>query len=116
VRGDPPADLPAPGTSAAARPRPAPAGGRVDVAQLAGVAAAAFLEDVEHELAVWDDVKQYVESYLKPLLFAAISGVASGAQADISTLAQIIDADRGTVRKHLARYLERFGGGATRGT
>ena len=81
-----------------------------DLARIAGIAAEAFRADAGHEVSGWDDVKQYVESYLKPLIFAALSGVAQGvgADADIASLAHLIDADRGTVRKHLARFLERF--------
>jgi DNA-binding NtrC family response regulator len=98
-----------------ASPPPAPVdvaarGGDLDAARLARLAAEAFRADLGHDLARWDDVKQYVESYLKPLLFAALSGVGAGGaeNADIAALAHAIDADRGTVRKHLMRYLDRF--------
>ena len=101
---------------ASSQPTPPPPAPRVpippstDLAKLAGIAAEAFRTDAGHEVSGWDDVKQYVESYLKPLIFAALSGVArgTGADADIASLAHLIDADRGTVRKHLARFLERF--------
>ena len=90
--------------------RKSPKSSKTDLAKLAGIAAEAFRADAGHEVNGWDDVKQYVESYLKPLIFAALSGVAqgAGADADIASLAHLIDADRGTVRKHLARFLERF--------
>jgi hypothetical protein len=52
-----------------------------------------------------------VERYLKPLLFAVICGASAletREAASINTLAQAIDADRGTVLKHLNRYFDRF--------
>jgi len=99
-----------PQPAAPAPQRQAPMPPSTDLAKLAGIAAEAFRTDAGHEVSGWDDVKQYVESYLKPLIFAALSGIAQGpnADADIASLAHLIDADRGTVRKHLARFLERF--------
>jgi DNA-binding NtrC family response regulator len=83
----------------------------LDVAGLAGQAAQYFIADHGHDLRRWDDVKECVEHYLKPLLFAELSGArALGRREDaaIPALADAIDADRGTVLKHLNRYFERF--------
>ncbi len=60
----------------------------------------------------WDEVKELIEKYLKPLLFAhlaAIEATTSRADVDVQWLARRLDADRGTVQKQLARFLERFG-------
>jgi len=98
-------------------PRTAPPAARpatvesFDLAQLAGEAARHFVADYGHDLHCWDDVKECVERYLKPLLFAELSGARSLARredATIPALAEAIDADRGTVLKHLDRYFERF--------
>jgi hypothetical protein len=102
----PPAGVSPPPAAEAAR------GDGLDLARLARIAAEAFRADLGHDLARWDDVKQYIESYLKPLLFAALTGVGGGGRdPDIAALAHALDADRGTVRKHLARFLERFAAG-----
>jgi hypothetical protein len=87
---------------------PAPA---LDLARLAHDAARHFATDYGHDLQRWDDVKECVERYLKPLLFAELSGASALARredAAIPALADAIDADRGTVLKHLNRYFERF--------
>jgi DNA-binding NtrC family response regulator len=101
-----------PGSASVSTP-PVAAGNTVDLARLATAAAAAFQADEAHGLVYWDDVKQYIESYLKPLLFAALSGATTAGHhdgAEIAALAAVIRADRGTVRKHLGRFLERFSG------
>jgi len=98
-------------------PRPAaPAaplrhGGSLDVARLAGEAVRHFVSDYGHDLRCWDDVKECIERYLKPLLFAELSGASAlerREDATIPSLADAIDADRGTVLKQLGRYFERF--------
>ena len=100
-------------------PRPAaPAspprqGGALDVARLAGEAVRHFVTDYGHDLRCWDDVKECIERYLKPLLFAELSGASTlerREDATIPSLADAIDADRGTVLKQLGRYFERFRG------
>jgi DNA-binding NtrC family response regulator len=61
----------------------------------------------------WDDVKEYLEKYLKPLLFAQLAGLDGMAprdQVDVQQLARRVDADRGTVLKQLARFFECYGG------
>lgn len=91
--------------------RPAAPGDGLDVAGIAGEAAQHFIADHGHDLRRWDDVKECVERYLKPLLFAELSGARSlGRREDaaIPALADAIDADRGTVLKQLTRYFERF--------
>jgi DNA-binding NtrC family response regulator len=75
-------------------------------------AASAFAEDhAQATPKTWDDVKDYIESYLKPLLFAHLSGseeLRSKSELDLRTIAQRVDADRGTAVKQITRYLERF--------
>jgi len=91
---------------AASAPHEAPA-----VSRLAGEAVRHFVADHGHDLRRWDDVKECLERYLKPLLFAEMSGaglLARREDAAIPALAGAIDADRGTVIKHLNRYFERF--------
>jgi DNA-binding NtrC family response regulator len=81
------------------------------LAELAEQARDAFMQDYEHGVACWDDVKQYLERYLKPLLFARLSGadrLDAAASIDIGAMAAAIDADRGTVKKQLERFVERF--------
>jgi DNA-binding NtrC family response regulator len=82
-----------------------------DLASVARRAMESFHEDYGHDLARWDDVKECLERYLKPLLFAQLTKVTDLAHkedAEIGPLAQAIDADRGTVVKQLTRYFERF--------
>jgi len=98
-------------TPLAAPPSPAPVSDALDLARLAGDAAQHFQADHGHDLRRWDDVKECIERYLKPLLFAELSGARGlerRADAVIPALADAIDADRGTVLKHLNRYFERF--------
>jgi DNA-binding NtrC family response regulator len=100
----------APPASAAA-PAPAAATPALDIARLAGEAFQQFTADYGQGLRRWDHVKEYVERYLKPLLFAELSGASKLARREdavIPALASEIDADRGTVLKHLQRYFERF--------
>jgi transcriptional regulator with GAF, ATPase, and Fis domain len=91
---------------------PPPSNGRgVDVALLAGEAAQQYVADCGHGLTRWDDVKECIERYLKPLLFAEMTGahaLTKREDAVIPALAGAIDADRGTAVKHLNRYFERF--------
>lgn len=81
-------------------------------AQLAATAVEYFVADYGRgPPRTWDDVKDYVEKYLKPLLFAHLGELgpdATRAELDIQALARRLEADRGTVNKQLARYLERF--------
>jgi DNA-binding NtrC family response regulator len=97
----------APAVAAAA----AVASGSLDIARLAGEAVRHFVSDYGHDLRCWDDVKECIERYLKPLLFAELSGARGldrREDAAIPALAEAIDADRGTVLKQLGRYFERF--------
>ena len=91
----------------------APSGNSDGWAQLAATAAEAFAADYQAATpATWDEVKEYVEKYFKPLVFARLGGieaVADRAGVDHNALAKRIDADRGTVHKQLTRYFERFG-------
>jgi hypothetical protein len=59
----------------------------------------------------WDDVKGYVEKYLKPLIFAHLTGAARDLRGkhDIRALADAVESDRGTAQKQIERYVERFG-------
>ncbi|HSR95542.1 MAG TPA: sigma 54-interacting transcriptional regulator [Kofleriaceae bacterium] len=97
--------------SRSSSPPPSIAGHGVDVALLAGEAAQQFVADSGHGLVRWDDVKECIERYLKPLLFAEMTGahaLEKREHAVIPALAGAIDADRGTAVKHLNRYFERF--------
>jgi hypothetical protein len=73
----------------------------------------AFSEDNQKAAETWDDVKAYVEKYLKPLLFAHLSRADSdpAARGNVQLLADRLDSDRGTAAKQLARWLERFARG-----
>jgi DNA-binding NtrC family response regulator len=94
------------------RPCAVAPGGERDWSSLWDRAASAFAEDhAESMPQTWDDVKDYIESYLKPLLFAHLSGsehLQSRSDLDLRTIAQRMDADRGTAVKQITRYLERF--------
>jgi DNA-binding NtrC family response regulator len=97
--------------SAPAAAAPAAATPALDIARLAGEAFQQFSADYGQGLRRWDHVKEYVERYLKPMLFAELSGASKLARREdavIPALASEIDADRGTVLKHLQRYFERF--------
>jgi DNA-binding NtrC family response regulator len=92
----------------AVAPRP---GAKLDLPRIAEEAAASFAVDAEHDIQSWDDVKECFERYLKPLVFAELSGASAldrREAAAIPALADAIDADRGTVLKQLNRYFERF--------
>jgi DNA-binding NtrC family response regulator len=85
----------------------------LDWLDVARAAAQAFREDRDKPApSTWDDVKEFVEKYLKPVLFARLSGLDGQARADLDVprLAARLDADRGTALKQLNRYFERFGG------
>jgi DNA-binding NtrC family response regulator len=75
-------------------------------------AAAAFAEDHGDVMPrSWDDVKDYIESYLKPLMFARLSGteqLKSRSGLDLKEVSSRVDADRGTAAKQVQRYLDRF--------
>ncbi|HZS42147.1 MAG TPA: sigma 54-interacting transcriptional regulator [Polyangia bacterium] len=92
---------------------PADAGDRrIDWLALAERAAGAFGEDHE-QLAprTWDEVKDFVEGYLKPLLFAWLSGAdqLSGRDGvDLRAAAERVRADRGTAAKQIDRFFVRF--------
>lgn len=84
--------------------------------ELAKQAVAAFQEDRAHPPVSWDDQKECNEKYLKPLLFAHMSGVAEqSSPADSEALVALssrvaakVGADRGTALKQLTRYYRRF--------
>jgi DNA-binding NtrC family response regulator len=86
--------------------------GADDWQALAATAVQAFAED--HEGAAphaWDEVKDLIENYLKPLLFARLSGadrLASREAVELKAAAESVRADRGTAGKQLQRYFERF--------
>jgi DNA-binding NtrC family response regulator len=94
------------------RPSTSPRSGQeVDPGHFARSALDCFRDDIGHGLQCWDDLKEYVERYLKPILFAEMTGasaLASRRDAQIPALASAIAADRGTAQKHLNRYFERF--------
>jgi DNA-binding NtrC family response regulator len=94
------------------RPATTPVTAEPGWAELAIHAADAFRSDFNVTApATWDDVKDYIEKYFKPLLFATLSGAAESpgrAELDIAAVAAVLDADRGTAIKHVNRYFERF--------
>ena len=85
---------------------------RSDWASLWERAALAFSED--HASATphsWDDVKDFIEGYLKPLMFAHLSRAdtsRSRDELDLRAIAERVQADRGTAAKQLDRFLDRF--------
>ncbi len=89
-----------------------------DWSSLASRATQAYIEDRGQAPLTWDDQKEWNEKYFKPLLFFHMSGAANhalpldenGLSTLAATLAQRMQADRGTAAKQLARYLERFRG------
>jgi DNA-binding NtrC family response regulator len=81
--------------------------------EAAAAALACFEADFNKTPALWEDVKQYIENYLKPALFARVSGaeaLVDHQDANLAVLATRIAADRGTVAKQLGRYFARFRG------
>ncbi len=93
---------------------PLPAGNEgMDWSGLWARAATAFAEDHNTKMPhSWDDVKDYIESYLKPLMFAHLSGtehLSSRSELDLKAVSARLDADRGTALKQVQRYLDRFG-------
>lgn len=83
-----------------------------DWGRLAELAAQAFADDHSQALpTTWDEVKQYVESYLKPLLLTGLGGVhelSTRSDVDLRTVAERLRADRGTASKQVERYFDRF--------
>ncbi|HYV46568.1 MAG TPA: sigma 54-interacting transcriptional regulator [Myxococcaceae bacterium] len=76
----------------------------------------AFAEDRDVAVSTWDDQKELLERYLKPLLFGHLAEVSLEAVpppgpervAFASRLAARIGADRGTALKQLSRLADRF--------
>jgi DNA-binding NtrC family response regulator len=83
-----------------------------DLTETARRAARAFEEDFGKSApGTWDEVKDYLERYWKPCMFAHMGGVsheASRDSVDAASLARRLDADRGTATKHISRFFERF--------
>jgi DNA-binding NtrC family response regulator len=81
------------------------------------VAAHAFEEDRGGPMPEsWDDVKDFVENYVKPVLFAQLAGAEdapSAGDVDLRAASQKLKADRGTAARQLDRFFDRFKG--TRG-
>jgi len=85
--------------------------------QVFRAATVAFADDHGgRAIASWDDCRELLEQYVKPLLFARLSGAdQSGLPLDSRELATLanqlaarVDADRGTAQKQLLRYASRF--------
>jgi len=83
------------------------------MAELASRAEEAFAHDRgDGSPASWDDVKDFVENYLKPLVFAHLGGATEVERledVELRATSQRLGADRGTASKQLARYFDRFG-------
>ncbi|MBX3203772.1 MAG: sigma 54-interacting transcriptional regulator [Labilithrix sp.] len=75
-------------------------------------ARAAYAEDHGGETpATWDQIKNLIENYVKPILFASLSESATeeGLESvDLRVAAERLRADRGTASKQLRRYFDRF--------
>lgn len=75
-------------------------------------AAQAYAADRDGRLpTTWDDVKDFVENYLKPLMFAELAATTdrgSIADVDLREAADRVRSDRGTAAKQLRRYFDRF--------
>ena len=88
--------------------------GNGSVADYSEHAARAFAADRDGQLpTTWDDVKDFVENYLKPLMFAELAATtdrASFAEVDLREAAERVRSDRGTAAKQLRRYFDRFRG------
>jgi hypothetical protein len=93
-----------PATPTARRSADAP----IDWLQLATTAAAAFTKETAiDQPRTLDEIKLYYERFLKPLLFAEVSGAArvrSRDELDLRSLAELMGADRATVVKQWERY------------
>ncbi len=73
-------------------------------------AEAAFREDHDALPTRWDDVKEFVENYLKPAVFASLAGATTATDlsaVDLRTASLRVGADRGTAAKQLARSVLR---------
>jgi DNA-binding NtrC family response regulator len=84
------------------------------IADYSAQAAQAYAADRDGRLpTTWDDVKDFVENYLKPLKFAELAGTtdrAAFAEIDLREAADRVRSDRGTAAKQLRRYFDRFRG------
>lgn len=70
-------------------------------------ASEAFLEDRGASPASWNDIKDFIENYFKPVLFAHLSGAAEAPPGEAKHTSRL-GADRGTANRQLDRYFERF--------
>jgi len=81
------------------------------VATHAERASAGYLEDHGRRPLTWDEVKDFVENYLKPIMFAELSATSHLPNFDAVELREVADrmeSDRGTAAKQLRRYFDRF--------
>ncbi len=82
------------------------------IADFSEQAAQAFAADRDGRLpTTWDDVKDFVENYLKPLMFAELASTTDRAafgDVDLREAADRVRSDRGTAAKQLRRYFDRF--------
>jgi DNA-binding NtrC family response regulator len=76
-------------------------------------ARAAFAEDHNMEAPCsWDQVKDLIENYVKPVLFATLSDSQDARSVDeieLRVVSERLSADRGTALKQLRRFFDRFG-------
>jgi DNA-binding NtrC family response regulator len=84
------------------------------IADFSEQAAQAYAADRDGRLpTTWDDVKDFVENYLKPLMFAELAAATERAtfgDVDLRDAADRVRSDRGTAAKQLRRYFDRFRG------
>jgi len=89
-----------------------PADDEDDFIALVKKAREAFAEDHDGEPPrTWDQIKNLVENYVKPILFAELSESTEEKaieDVDLRVAAERLRADRGTALKQLRRYFDRF--------
>ena len=109
-----PSPLPPPPRAAASSRNPGGAPGDDDDLLVSCVtrARAAYVEDRAGEAPrSWDEVKDYVENYVKPILFAELSRTSDLERledVDLRAASDRVRADRGTASKQLRRFFDRF--------
>src|SRR5262249_33053150 len=89
-----------------------PVESRTSIAEQSERARAAF--EADHGIdrpRTWDQVKDFVENYLKPVMFAELSSSMQSVRfedIDIRGAANNVGSDRGTAAKQLRRYFDLF--------
>ena len=96
-------------------PAPSPSATPAGPSSLLGLierAAEAFAADHHTAPRSWDQVKDFVENYWKPVMFADLSATSDFPELTamaVREAAERLHSDRGTAVKQLRRYFDRFG-------